>query len=107
MINDILRTSKAVTPYYEHQHAVAKSLINFSTFLFDMGMKLRGKATESQINRFKQLSTDYDTIRQTVAQNFIHEVKIAEYEQVITKQQKHITDLKNQVEVLEQTLKFN
>jgi hypothetical protein len=107
MINEILKTSKSVTPYYDHQHSVAKSLINFSSFFFDMGMKLRGKATESQIMRFKQLSTDYDNIRQTVAQNFIHEVKISEYEQVIAKQQKHIKELKKQVEVLEQTLKFN
>ena len=106
MITNITNTMNGVTPFYDHQQPTASALITWGDFLFDMGTKLRGKASESQIMRFKTLSDAYVVIRQTLAQNFIHELKITKLEYLATKQQNRIKELEAEVEKLTKTINF-
>jgi hypothetical protein len=106
MTNEILKVSRISEPLYNHQQPTAHALNVFSEFLYSMGMKLRVNGTESQKERFKQLSTAYDEIRQCVTQQFILEHKNAQLEYRLAEQVKQNAELKKTVEKLEQVIAF-
>jgi hypothetical protein len=99
-MEDTLKVSQSVTPFYDHQQPTAGALNRYSQFLFDMGRKLSVNGTEAQKMKFKQLSADYVTIRGAVAQSFIYELEIHELRQRLIKQQAENLELKKENEKL-------
>lgn len=106
MTEEQLKVSQSVTPFYDFQQPTAGALSRLSEHLFGIATKLKQNGTESQKERFKQLSNDYVIIRQSVSQSFIYEFQIQQLEQRLEAKVREIAELKKENEKLIKTLNF-
>jgi hypothetical protein len=102
----ILENGKGVTPQFSHQMSVTNSLNVLSSFLVDMGVKLKEKNTVVQIKKYEDLGNCYRDLRNNLAQLFIHEANVFELEQKNLKLAKEILELRKEVEKLKKINEF-
>jgi hypothetical protein len=106
MIQSILQNGKGVTPQFNHQMSVTNSLAVLSSFLVDMGVKLKEKSTSKQVKKYEDLSNCYKDLRNNLSQLFIHEANVFELEQKNLKLAKEVLELRKEVEKLRKINEF-
>ena len=106
MIQSILQNGKGVTPQFNHQMSVTNSLAVLSSFLVDMGVKLKEKSTPQQVKKYEDLSNCYRDLRNNLSQLFIHEANLFELENRNLKLAKENLELKKEIDKLRKINEF-